>query len=83
MSLVINKYWTSLEKYNIVNNITFTMMKEYCENVVKNLYLHALVQGNVTAETTTNSVQNFIKILNYGNLDVQQRRQVVLKDLKI
>lgn len=78
MSVLVNKFWTSVDKHETVKSITFEMMKEYCCNFGKKLYIQSLVQGNVDSATALNSVQSFIKTLNYEPLNLKNRRKVCI-----
>lgn len=76
MSLLINKHYSSVDKYESVKHITFKMMREYCKKVIKNIYIDVLVQGNVYAETVISTVENLIQTLDCQSLSEADKRKV-------
>lgn len=65
LSLLVDKYWTPLEKYKAISEVTFDMMKDFSEKLLKRFYIQGLIQGNVDKEMAIRTTKMFIDILKY------------------
>lgn len=43
-----------------MSKITFDMMKQFSKDILQNLYIQGLVQGNVTKQTALETTQKFL-----------------------
>ncbi|RZB40351.1 nardilysin-like, partial [Asbolus verrucosus] len=64
LNVLVDSYYTMVDKYNSISSITFENMKQFAQNFVSKLYIKVLVQGNVQKEVAVNVVNNFITTLN-------------------
>ncbi|XP_017771798.1 PREDICTED: nardilysin-like isoform X2 [Nicrophorus vespilloides] len=65
LSLLLSLYWTSLEKREAVDKVDFDMMKTFAKSFLKNLYIQALIQGNVTEKVAVEATQKLIETIGY------------------
>lgn len=65
LSLLVSHYFTSTEKFGVIDQITFESIKEFCNVFFKKLYIKALVQGNVNKDVATEVIDDFVKTLDY------------------
>jgi nardilysin len=69
LSLIIDNFHSLVDKYNATSSITFDSVKKFAEQFVSNLYIKALIQGNVTKEHAIDVVNNFVSTLNCKPID--------------
>ncbi|KAJ8952796.1 hypothetical protein NQ318_008113, partial [Aromia moschata] len=68
LNLLVTSYWTPVEKYSALVGITFDQLKRYYQQFIKSLYVKALVQGNVSSEISSKTVNKFIESLSFAQL---------------
>ncbi|KRT84342.1 Peptidase, partial [Oryctes borbonicus] len=51
LSILLNNYWTAVDKHAAMFKLTFDMMKGFSNKLVKSFYILGLIQGNVDKET--------------------------------
>ncbi|KAL3267872.1 hypothetical protein HHI36_007013 [Cryptolaemus montrouzieri] len=69
LSLLMEKYFTPTEKFTSISQVTYEDMKIFCVNFLQNLFIKALVQGNVDKETAIAVTQKFVQVLGCSPLD--------------
>lgn len=66
-----------IEKYKCLNDITYEDMLDFAENYTKELYVQALMQGNLTEEVAHNVMNSVLTTLNCQNIkEVGSQSQV-------
>lgn len=50
MSILLQFYWTVIDKRNALSNITFETFKDFCVQYVEHLNIQCLIQGNISKE---------------------------------
>uniref|UniRef100_A0A1B6BXU5 Nardilysin n=1 Tax=Clastoptera arizonana TaxID=38151 RepID=A0A1B6BXU5_9HEMI len=50
MSLLLQFYWTSVDKHNAISSISFQAFQQFCTSYLENLNLQCLIQGNISKE---------------------------------
>ncbi|XP_047116668.1 nardilysin-like isoform X1 [Schistocerca piceifrons] len=45
-SVLVHNYWTNLEKYTAADSVTFLKLKDFVSEMLNNLYVQVLIQGN-------------------------------------
>jgi secreted Zn-dependent insulinase-like peptidase len=78
LSLIIDNFHSLVDKYNATSSITFDSVKKFAEQFVSNLYIKALIQGNVTKEHAIDVVNNFVSTLNCKPIDPNSYPKVSL-----
>lgn len=68
MGILVNNYWSPLDKYDAILDVTFDKFKVFSENVLKSFYLKALVQGNVSSDTAADTTKKLVKYMKYNAL---------------
>ncbi|CAG9763189.1 unnamed protein product [Ceutorhynchus assimilis] len=71
LNLLVDKHWDPLERVKAMSEITFEDIKNYIEEFLKTFYVKVLVQGNVDSDTAITTIDQFIKTLNYNQLNKQ------------
>ncbi|KAL3267874.1 hypothetical protein HHI36_007015, partial [Cryptolaemus montrouzieri] len=69
LNLLIDKYFTSTEKFASISQVTYEDMKIFCVDFLQNLFIKALVQGNVDKQTAVGVTQEFVQVLGCSPLD--------------
>lgn len=72
LKLLINNYWTPVDRYSELLNLSYDDMVKFIQNYKKGLYVKALVQGNVLPEVAVNTVNKFVDDLDYIPLSKEQ-----------
>lgn len=63
MSVILKTYWSMVDKHEAIQKVTYDMMKTFCSNFIKKLYIQGLIQGNVDEETALTAANNLVKDL--------------------
>lgn len=79
LSILMPTFYTSLEKYEIVENITLEKLREFSLSYLDNLYIQGLVCGNITEKDAIKLGQNLVQILRFNPIPKQH---VLKKDVK-
>uniref|UniRef100_A0A6P7GKF8 Nardilysin-like n=1 Tax=Diabrotica virgifera virgifera TaxID=50390 RepID=A0A6P7GKF8_DIAVI len=66
--LLIRNYFSPLDTYRELYNLTFDDMLEFIQFFPKNLYVKSLVQGNVSADVACDTINKFITSLNFEGI---------------
>ncbi|XP_022187106.2 nardilysin [Nilaparvata lugens] len=65
LKLLVENSWTSSEKHSALSSITLEDLTEFVSDYFKELYMHSLVQGNISKEKAIEIIENSRKILGY------------------
>uniref|UniRef100_A0A6P7H227 Nardilysin-like n=1 Tax=Diabrotica virgifera virgifera TaxID=50390 RepID=A0A6P7H227_DIAVI len=66
--LLIRNYFSPLDTYRELYNLTFDDMLDFIQIFPKNLYVKSLVQGNVSADVACDTINKFIKSLDFEEI---------------
>lgn len=64
LSILENIRWSLVEKFTILPQITMEDIKEYSKNFTKQMYVQALMQGNLSEESALSVMQSALATLN-------------------
>ncbi|KAK7789977.1 hypothetical protein R5R35_006809 [Gryllus longicercus] len=67
-SVVMQVYWSGLDKHSALRNITMEMVKNFSIEFKKSLYIQCLIQGNIVSEEALSICSNVVKRLECGPL---------------
>lgn len=68
LCIVENIRWPIIEKYKCLNEVTLEDMLEFVDKYTKELYVHTLMQGNLTEEAAHNVMNSVLTTLNCHNI---------------
>ncbi|KAL6268113.1 hypothetical protein P5V15_001204 [Pogonomyrmex californicus] len=61
-------YYTHVDTHTALRDINFEEFQDFVKSFTNHLYLQCLVQGNMTQDTVIETIQQCMKIINYGPL---------------
>jgi secreted Zn-dependent insulinase-like peptidase len=67
-SLLKNNYWTRMDLYSAIDDVTVEQLAEFARCLRSRLYVRALMQGNLSKEQARDIMENMKNILNYKPL---------------
>lgn len=68
MHILLDKYFSPIEKYNVLQNINLQQVKNFIAKYLASLHIRCLVQGNVSEEIAKETVKTFAELLNCSPL---------------
>ncbi|CAG9829033.1 unnamed protein product [Diabrotica balteata] len=66
--LLITNYFSPIDTYRELYNLTFDDMLDFIKKFPKNLLIQSLVQGNITADVVCDIINKFIKSLDFEEI---------------
>ncbi|XP_072378297.1 nardilysin-like [Diabrotica undecimpunctata] len=66
--LLITNYFSPIDTYRELYNITFDDMLDFIKLFPKNLYVKSLVQGNISADVACDTINKLIKSLDFEEI---------------
>jgi secreted Zn-dependent insulinase-like peptidase len=72
-----NVHWSSIEKYDAIDDISFEQLKMYSKQLKKRLYCRMLVQGNMLKSQAVNVMNIVTETLKYKPLIANTWPQVI------
>uniref|UniRef100_A0A6P7FSM8 Nardilysin-like n=1 Tax=Diabrotica virgifera virgifera TaxID=50390 RepID=A0A6P7FSM8_DIAVI len=66
--LLIRNYFSPIDTYRELYNLTFDDMQKFIKHFPKNLYVKSLVQGNVSADIACDTINKLIKSLDFEEI---------------
>lgn len=68
LSILKLVHYTYVDTYNGLRNIDFEKFKNFVQSFTSHLYIQCLVQGNIKQNDVMQHVQQFVQIINCGQL---------------
>ncbi|XP_014281647.1 nardilysin [Halyomorpha halys] len=81
MSIILDRFFTSVDKYNTLPLINLDLVKEFSDNFFKNVHIQCLVQGNILKDKALEICQTFVSQLETGILPVEIRPKILVYEL--
>ncbi|KAF2885664.1 hypothetical protein ILUMI_20515 [Ignelater luminosus] len=83
LSILQNKYFSLLDRHAAMSKITFDAMKQFSQDILGNLYIQGLVQGNVTKQTALETTQKFLDELKCVALPTNKRPEITINEIPL
>ncbi|XP_044727404.1 nardilysin-like [Chrysoperla carnea] len=64
LSILVQGYWSSTDRLNGINDITYEMMLQFGDDLLKQLFIQALIQGNISSQDSikiTQTIENTLQ----------------------
>ncbi|XP_018577073.1 nardilysin [Anoplophora glabripennis] len=68
LKLLVSNSWTPVDKHSAIVNVTLEQVKQFYREYMKSLYVKTLVQGNVSAQVASETIDKFVKALQFEQL---------------
>ncbi|GJQ75861.1 hypothetical protein Trydic_g17927 [Trypoxylus dichotomus] len=81
LSILLNHYWTAVDKHAAMFKLTYDMMKSFSDELVKSFYILGLIQGNVNKETAIKTSKMLLDIVNCKPLLPEKFPKVQVREL--
>lgn len=69
LSLLVDHFWTSVERRAEMNNFTQEQLSEFANNFFRNVKIQGLIQGNISEADACSLCRKFNSFLNLSPID--------------
>nr|CAD7461213.1 unnamed protein product [Timema tahoe] len=76
LAILLQSHWTNVDKHTMCHKIGLQMMKSFSKQLLEQLYIQSLVQGNVLEQDALDACSNIVHILKFGLLLPNSRPQM-------
>nr|CAD7600575.1 unnamed protein product [Timema genevievae] len=76
LAILLQSHWTNVDKHTMCHKIDLQMMKSFSKQLLEQLYIQSLVQGNVLEQDALDACSNIVDILKFGLLLPNSRPQM-------
>uniref|UniRef100_A0A1Y1M428 Nardilysin n=2 Tax=Photinus pyralis TaxID=7054 RepID=A0A1Y1M428_PHOPY len=83
LSVLQQNYFSHAEKHRATFAITYDQMRQFSDDVLKNLYVQGLVQGNVTSATALDATKSLLCSINPSPLGEADRPKIIINELPL
>ncbi|XP_012218457.1 nardilysin-like [Linepithema humile] len=81
LSILKLVHYTNVDMHNSLRNVDFEKFKNFVKSFTDHLYIQCLVQGNITRSAVEQNVQQFVKIINCGQLLPTMKPQMKVMEM--
>lgn len=76
-----NVHWSSIEKYDAIDDVSFEQLKIFSKQLKRRLYCRMLVQGNMLKSQALNAMKIVTETLKYKPLIANTWPQVIIFEI--
>lgn len=69
LKIVQETYWTTLDRYNALSNITINDLKLFSRDFFQHVKIQALIQGNILKQDAMDVMSRVLDNLNCGGIE--------------